>query len=87
MAQPTLEEVERLAAQLPAADRVSLALNLAGRNSQGEIAAQADKPIAHLRDKYAGAVPDEFDIDVALRECRSEWLKEIDAMIDGRDIP
>lgn len=74
---PTLADVEILAAQLTPADQLILVEHLALRVRQAGFPQRSPKS---LRGIWKGHVPEDFDIDAALKEIRSEWLEELDEM-------
>jgi hypothetical protein len=56
--------------QLKALDRLNFRLH--------EVPAGHELPPGPLRGILKGRVPEDFDIDAALHEIRTEWLKELD---------
>jgi hypothetical protein len=69
MIQVNLEQLERLALQLPEQERMQLIESL--RKSLADH--NRSKPLRDLRGIWKDKVPSDFDIDAALREIRSEW--------------
>ncbi len=69
----TLNEVEQLANRLPPHQQLQLI-----RHLTLQLAATTPRtPSKSLANSWKG-VPDDFDVDAALKEIRSEWLKELD---------
>lgn len=85
MAQTTLEDVTRLADQLPLAEKQRLIEHLVREvQAAGEAALtegadlQAEKPPQSLYGIWEGHFPEDFDIDAVLYEIRHEWEQELD---------
>lgn len=76
MSNASIEEVEQLAMQLTPADQLRLVEDLARHLQQN----QSRRPPRDLRGDWKGKFPEDFDIDAALREIRSEWEKELEEM-------
>jgi hypothetical protein len=70
-----LEQVTQLADRLPPAEQLKLVEHLAQRLQQQTLVAK--KPVC-LRGSWKDAFPEDFDVDAALKEIRSEWEKEMD---------
>jgi hypothetical protein len=71
----TLNQVEQLADRLPPHQQLALIRHLAL-----QLAARTPRlPSKSLANSWKG-VPDDFDLDAALKEIRSEWLEELDEL-------
>lgn len=68
-------EIDRQAAELPIGEQRELLTRIARRVESGATA--AERPIS-LRGLWAGKVPDDFDLDEALRSVRSHWKRKLD---------
>jgi hypothetical protein len=77
MSQANLEYVTKLADQLSDEDKVSLVEHLtkALHDAPGEVVPPARSPQS-LRGVWQQHFPEDFDVDAALTEIRSEWQKE-----------
>jgi len=75
----TLEQVTRLADELPVEDQSSLIKHLANRLSETQEPTPS-RDVFNAKDLYGiwrESVPDDLDIDDAiLKEIRNEWTKE-----------
>ena len=70
-----LETVTEMADRLSPSEQLRLVEHLAKRLQKRSF--ETKKPRS-LRGIWKGKFPEDFDIDTALHEIRSEWLKEID---------
>ena len=68
-----LRDVEQLADQLPPTQQLELIRHLTLKIA----AVTPRKPSPSLAGSWKG-FPEDFDIDAALKEIRSEWTKELD---------
>lgn len=76
MSHSSLSSVEQQALQLPPDEQLSLMEKLA-RNLREKSKRKPPKDLCGIwKDKF----PEDFDIDQALKEIRSEWLKEMDEL-------
>ena len=74
MPPPTLAEVEQLASQLPAEEQRSLVERLKLRLTSP---ATANGPRS-LRGIWKGKVPEDFDVEAAIREIRTQWHEDLE---------
>lgn len=77
MPPPTLADVESLASRLTPEEQLMLVEHLAQRVRQAGLSGKSPQSLYGL---WKGHVPEDFDVDGALKEIRSEWLKELDEM-------
>jgi hypothetical protein len=70
-----LEKVTEMADRLSPSEQLKLVEHLAQRLQKKTLT--AGKPV-NLRGSWKGKFPEDFDVDAALKEIRSEWEKEMD---------
>jgi hypothetical protein len=68
-------EIDRQAAELPINEQRELMTRIARRVEMGE---PTGGQYVSLRGLWAGKVPDDLDVDEALRSVRSEWKRKLD---------
>jgi hypothetical protein len=68
-------EIDRRAAELPIDEQRELMTRIARRVETCDPA--GGRPVS-LRGLWAGKVPEDFDVDEALRSVRSEWKRKFD---------
>lgn len=78
MSQITLEYVEQLSGQLPIEDQRTLSEHLKAKLSNGSAVADGERKPQDLFGLWRGAIPEELDVDAALKEIRHEWEKELE---------
>jgi hypothetical protein len=89
MAEPTLEQVARLAEQLSPADKLDLIKQLERQLQQhpwGSIPPNSPDfagRLQSLRGAWRDHFPEDLDLDTALREMREEWEKEWQEATEG----
>jgi hypothetical protein len=72
MGETTLNDVERLAGQLPLEEQINL-LEYLARQVRLSLASRSPQD---LRGIWRGRFPDDFDVDASLKEIRHEWEGE-----------
>lgn len=85
MVAPNVDKLERLAMELAPEERRELVRRLA--SSVGQDALPARRPPRSIGGMLRGKVPEDFDIEAAVREIRDEWKAELDAMGGDGEIP
>jgi len=75
MSSARLLEIDRQAAELPLDEQRELLTRIAMRVERG---APADERPASLRGIWSPPVPDDFDLDEALRDVRGTWTRKLD---------
>ena len=75
MSSSKLLEIDRQASELPIGEQRELMTRIARRVEMGEPPVR--QPVS-LRGLWAGRVPEDFDLDEALRSVRSGWTRKFD---------
>ncbi len=78
-----LLEVERLANELPPRDQLALIQHLASRLTVTIPVATAT-PVS-LFGILKGQIPEDFDVEKAIREARDEWKRKMENLDDARN--
>jgi hypothetical protein len=71
----TIEHIKQLAHGLSREERTELARYFEAGGASGE-----PKRPMRLRDSWKVELPEDFDLDKALHEIRTEWLAELDEL-------
>lgn len=73
-----LEEVTTMADRLSPSEQLKLVEHLAQRLQEQTLTVKTGKKPVNLYGSWKGRFPEDFDVDAALKEIRSEWEKEMD---------
>jgi hypothetical protein len=71
----TIDEVRRLAKQLPQAEQLRLAEELTREFGQQQ---QPPRTPRDLRGTWAGKFPDDIDVEADIRDFRDAWKRKFD---------